>query len=53
MHAPLAGVDAAWLRRDDPTNLMVVTGVLVLDAPVSIGDVRQWLQENGYDHLIA
>jgi WS/DGAT/MGAT family acyltransferase len=43
MHASLAGVDAAWLRMDDPTNLMVVTGVLVLDAPVSIGDVRQWL----------
>ena len=43
MRVPLSSVDAAWLRMDDPTNLMVVTGVMVLDAPVSIGQVSQWL----------
>ena len=33
-------VDASWLRMDDPTNLMVVTGVLVLDAPVPVDRIR-------------
>lgn len=37
---PLADVDSAWLRMDDPTNLMVVTGVIVLDAPVSYEEIR-------------
>ncbi len=38
---PLAEVDSAWLRMDDPTNLMVVTGVLVLDQPVTYDEVRE------------
>jgi WS/DGAT/MGAT family acyltransferase len=37
---PLAEVDSAWLRMDDPTNLMVVTGVMVTDAPVPFEDIR-------------
>lgn len=37
---PLADVDSAWLRMDDPTNLMVVTGVVVLDRPVPFARVR-------------
>lgn len=41
---PLANVDAAWLRMDDPTNLMVVTGVMVLDTPVPRGRVRDVLE---------
>ncbi len=32
---PLAGVDSAWLRMDEPSNLMVINGVLVLDRPIS------------------
>jgi WS/DGAT/MGAT family acyltransferase len=44
MRGPLTSVDAAWLRMDDATNLMVVTGVLVLDAPVSFDQVRAWLE---------
>lgn len=38
---PLAEVDSAWLRMDDPTNLMVVTGVMVLDRPVPIEAIRE------------
>ena len=38
--APLANVDSAWLRMDDPTNLMVVTGVLMLESPVPVERVR-------------
>lgn len=37
---PLAEVDSAWLRMDDPTNLMVVTGVMVLDEPVTFDEVK-------------
>ena len=37
---PLADVDSAWLRMDDPTNLMVVTGVMVYDEPVPYEAVR-------------
>ena len=36
MRTPVANVDAAWLHMDHPTNLMVVTGLMVLDAPMSI-----------------
>ena len=28
---PMSSVDAAWLGMEDPTNLMMVTGVLMLD----------------------
>lgn len=42
--AHVASVDAAWLRMDDPTNLMVVTGLLVLDTPVTFARVRHLLE---------
>src|SRR6266480_4386960 len=32
----MASVDAAWLGMEDPTNLMMVTGVLVLDGKVDL-----------------
>lgn len=44
MSAPLANVDAAWLRMDEPTNPMVVTGVLILEAPVSVRQLRGLVQ---------
>lgn len=37
---PLAPVDHAWLRMEDPTNLMMVTGLLIFDQPLSIERVR-------------
>ncbi|HRC84028.1 MAG TPA: wax ester/triacylglycerol synthase family O-acyltransferase, partial [Thermoanaerobaculia bacterium] len=30
----LSPVDLAWLRMDDPTNLMMITGVLTFDEPL-------------------
>ncbi|HVP61149.1 MAG TPA: wax ester/triacylglycerol synthase family O-acyltransferase [Myxococcaceae bacterium] len=45
MRTPLASVDASWFRMDEPTNPMVVTGVLVLDTPVSTQRVRTLLQQ--------
>ena len=45
MSTPLANVDASWLRMDEPTNPMVVTGVLVLEAPVSVRRFRTLVQQ--------
>ena len=45
MRSPLANVDASWLRMDEPANPMVVTGVLVLDTPVSVQRLRTLLRQ--------
>ena len=37
---PLDSVDHAWLRMDDPTNLMVVTGVLMFDDRLRMPQLR-------------
>jgi len=44
-HEPLSGVDAAWLRMDDPTNLMTITAVLVLEDPMDLGALKELLSE--------
>src|SRR5438105_12978578 len=36
----MSSVDAAWLGMEDPTNLMMVTGVLALDGKVDAKRVR-------------
>ncbi len=38
--APIAAVDHAWLRMDEPANLMQINGVLVLDEPLPVNLVR-------------
>jgi diacylglycerol O-acyltransferase / wax synthase len=40
MRTSLANVDAAWHRMEEPTNRMVVTGVLVFDKPISMKQLR-------------
>ncbi len=40
MITPLSDVDAAWLKMEDPTNLMMVTGVLTFARPVDIDYLR-------------
>lgn len=34
---PISRVDLAWLRMEQPTNLMMITGVIILDRPVEFG----------------
>jgi diacylglycerol O-acyltransferase / wax synthase len=41
----LSNVDTAWLRMEDPTNLMMVTGVLVFDQPLSFERLRATLEQ--------
>jgi diacylglycerol O-acyltransferase len=38
---PVLPVDHAWLRMDEPANLMQINGVLVLEQPVSVEQVRE------------
>ncbi|HKA66383.1 MAG TPA: wax ester/triacylglycerol synthase family O-acyltransferase [Solirubrobacterales bacterium] len=45
MAGPLSNVDAAWLRMEDPTNLMMVTGVLVFEEPLDPRKVRSLLEK--------
>ena len=37
---PVAAVDRAWLRMDEPANLMQINGVLVLDQPVAVERIK-------------
>ena len=40
----LSAVDHAWLRMDEPSNLMIINGVLVMDEPVAFDRIRAILQ---------
>jgi diacylglycerol O-acyltransferase / wax synthase len=42
---PFNPVDAAWLAMEDPTNLMMVTGVLMLDGALDDARFRRLLEE--------
>ena len=41
----LSRIDTAWLRMEDPTNLMMVTGVLVFDQPLNFVRLRQAIEQ--------
>jgi diacylglycerol O-acyltransferase len=36
----MASIDAAWLGMEDPTNLMMVTGVMAVDGPLDLKRLR-------------
>jgi WS/DGAT/MGAT family acyltransferase len=42
---PLSPADNAWLRMEDPTNLMVVTGLLIFDQPLSFERLRATMEQ--------
>lgn len=37
---PLTNVDAAWLGMEDPTNLMMVSGILTFDEPINMDHLK-------------
>ena len=41
---PMTNVDFAWLRMDEPTNLMMISGVLVFDEPLPFERLRSALE---------
>lgn len=46
----LAPVDAAWLRMDTPNNLMVITSLLVFDAPVEFSAIEALIRDRLLPH---
>lgn len=42
---PLAGADVAWLRMEQPTNLMMITGVLMFDKPLGFDTFKEVVEE--------
>ncbi|HET7845292.1 MAG TPA: wax ester/triacylglycerol synthase family O-acyltransferase [Xanthomonadales bacterium] len=42
---PMSKVDTAWLRMERPTNLMMITGVLMLDGPFDVARFKRLLAE--------
>ena len=42
---PMSKVDTAWLRMERPTNLMMITGVLMFAAPLQHAQIKQLLGE--------
>jgi WS/DGAT/MGAT family acyltransferase len=41
----IASVDYAWLRMEDPTNLMMITGVFLFDQPLNIDRLRRLIEQ--------
>ncbi|SFM79296.1 WS/DGAT/MGAT family O-acyltransferase [Rugamonas rubra] len=42
---PLSLVDRAWLRMDRPSNLMMICGVMMFAAPLSLARLKQTIAE--------
>lgn len=41
----MSNVDTAWLRMEERNNLMMITGVMIFDAPLDVARVKQMLRE--------
>lgn len=41
---PLSAVDAAWLRLDRPTNLMMICGMMLFDGRVDLAALRELIR---------
>ncbi|HFE66290.1 MAG TPA: wax ester/triacylglycerol synthase family O-acyltransferase [Chloroflexi bacterium] len=41
---PLSNIDAAWLHMDDPTNLMMVTGILTFEDQINFDNFKTILE---------
>ena len=42
---PVSSPDSAWLRMEDPTNPMTITGVIGFEAELSMADLRRFVSE--------
>ena len=40
----ISGVDTAWLRMEQPTNLMMIVGVMMFDGKLRVPDVKRLLR---------
>jgi hypothetical protein len=37
----ISGIDTAWLRMERPTNLMMITGVMIFDQPLAYARLKE------------
>lgn len=42
---PMSRVDTAWLRMERPTNLMMITGVMMFDSPLDVRELRRVIEQ--------
>ena len=42
---PMSRVDTAWLRMERPTNPMMITGVLMLDEPMTLETLKKVIKK--------
>lgn len=42
---PVSAADTAWLRMEEPTNPMTITGVIVFDGPMPVETLRRFFAE--------
>ena len=42
---PLSNVDAAWLRMEDPTNLMIITGVMAFPGKLEFARLKALVED--------
>jgi len=42
---PMSNVDAAWLHMEDPTNLMLITGVMSFYEKLDFGDLKELIED--------
>lgn len=47
---PMSRVDTAWLRMERPTNLMMITGVLMLAEPLSLERLKRLVKQRFIGH---
>ncbi len=46
----LSAVDSAWLRMEDPTNLMTITGVMTFRGVVEFQRIKRLIEDKLLDH---
>ena len=42
---PLSSVDTAWLRMEDPTNLMMITGVMIFGTSMDLDRLKATIEQ--------
>ena len=43
-NVPMSNIDRAWLRMDDPDNLMIINSILCFDEPLPEADLRHVIE---------
>ncbi|MGD8384761.1 MAG: wax ester/triacylglycerol synthase family O-acyltransferase, partial [Lysobacterales bacterium] len=42
---PISRVDTAWLRMEQPTNPMMINGIVILDGPVDYARLLETIEQ--------